>query len=216
MDKLRVVALICPDCGSQLAGLSYDQIFFCRRCGQGLAPGEKGAWTKHPLSFAKLDNRPQADIIYLPFWQIAIQAQASCVNQGQEIASRLLAELRSVWVPGFTLTRASYFGDLGVLYTEKRVSLKAEDQIPSDRAIVGCSRTMEDVNKYVRLYVTLILDKRADVTGMDINIATRDAKLWAVPFADYGDKIVDLLTGTELPAFALDDIQEIRKFGRKG
>jgi hypothetical protein len=211
VERKNVRALVCPDCGNGLAGLRCDKIFFCNSCRQGLEPDEGDDWIRHPLSFAALEKTPSAEIIYLPFWQIRIEADAVCVNKQQEVASRRLSELHSVWVTGFILNRVSYFGDLGLTYTEKGVSLAAAENFPPGGIVAGCSRTVEDALKYTRLYVTLILDKRADVTGMDINIVTRDARLWAVPFADYKDKVMDLVTLSELPSFALDDLEDLRK-----
>jgi hypothetical protein len=215
MSGLTVTALVCPDCGSQLAGLRYDKVFFCNTCRQGLQPDPGNDWIRHPLSFAAVEQMPRAEIIHLPFWQIRIEARADCVNKQQEVASRRLAELHSVWVTGFMLNRTSYFGDLGLAYTERSVLLKAASDAPPGAVVAGCARTLEDALKYTRLYVTLILDKRADVTGMDINIETRDARLWAVPLADYREKLMDLVTLAEIPAFALDDLEGVRKLNTR-
>ncbi|HUT54271.1 MAG TPA: hypothetical protein VM658_12860 [bacterium] len=215
MSGLTVTALVCPDCGSQLAGLRYDRVFFCDSCRHGLAPDPEKQWVRYPLAVAKPESPPSARIIYLPFWQVNIEAFAQCVNKQQEVASRRLAELTSVWATGFIVNRGSYFGDLGLFYTEKAVAPAEAEALPYGAVIAGCARTPEDAQKYVRLYVTLILDKRADVTGMDLNIITYDARLWAIPFADYGDKIMDLITLHEFPAFSLDDLEGVRKLNTR-
>jgi len=215
MSELRVIPLVCPDCGRQLMGLRYDKIFMCMACRQGLSPEKAGDWVRHPLSFAKPDSAPNASLIYLPFWQIKIETHAMPVNRQQEAAIRRLDTLKSVWVQAFTLIRPSYFGDIGMFYTERDEQPEQMTVFPSGFYVAGCTRTLEDAIKYTKLFVTLILDKKADVTGMDIEVWTRDAILWAIPFADYGDKIMDLVTRTELPAFAVDDLEDIRRINRK-
>jgi hypothetical protein len=215
MSGFRVIPLVCPDCGRQLAGLRYDKIFICMACKQGLLPEKESDWIRYPLAFARIEPPPQARLIYLPFWQIKIEANAMPVNQRQEAACRRLNTLKAVWVQAFTLIRPSYFGDIGLFYTERDEQPEKMTVFPSEFYVAGCSRTLEDAHKYTRLFVTLILDKKADVTGMDIEVWTRDAILWAMPFADHGDKIMDLITGTELPAFAVDDLEDIRRINRR-
>lgn len=216
MVDYRVIPLICPDCGGELAGLRYDRVFFCSSCRQGLFPEPGSDWIRYPLSFPKLEETPRTETVHLPFWQIKFICNAFPTNSGQEIATRCLEGMDSAWITGFTVIRPSYFGDLGLVYTEKKVKPAPADRVSDGIFTAGCTRTIEDALKYVKLYVTLILDKRADVTGMDIQVETRDARLWAMPFADYGDKVMDLVTGLELPAFAVDDLEDIRKRSRKG
>jgi len=214
VSKLQAIPLLCPDCGRPLAGLRYDKVFFCKPCGLGLMP-ENGQWTKYPLHFAEVKDMPMTKILYLPFWRLGIHATAVAANRKQEIAARLLENIKYAWITAFTLIRSSYFGDVGMIYTEKGVDLKPADKIPGGYFVAGCTRTVGDAQRYAELYVTLILDKRADVTGMDIKVHGAEPSLWAVPMADYGDKIFDLISGIELPIFAFDDIEDIRRINRR-
>lgn len=213
-NGVKVVPLVCPDCGKSIIGLRYDRIFFCTDCVQGLLPGDTGQWERYPISFHDPGESSVAPALYLPFWEIEIEASGTAVNRQQENSLKLLDQLKSVWVAGFNVLRASYFGDLGLLYTEKGVRLSAADPAPRGAFITGCTRTMEEAFRYVELYVTLILDKRADVTGLELEISKRGERLWGVPFADRGEKIVDLVMGAELPVFALDDLEDMRRVRR--
>ncbi len=209
-EELKVVPLVCPDCGRGLLGLRYDKVFFCMSCMQGLYPPARGQWERFPASFPKLDENSMQPSFYLPFWEIKIKVDAVAASRQQQVALKKLEDLDTAWVTGFSVIRASYYGDLGLLYTEKRIRLEPGPR-PARAFITGCSRTVLDVTKYVELLVTLILDKRADVTGMELDIKTTGAKLWGVPFLDRGDKVADLVTGAELPVFAIDDLEDVKR-----
>jgi len=213
--SVRVVPLTCPDCGSGLIGLRYDKIFFCLNCKQGMLPSERpGGWERYPLRFA-LSELPEKQRLYLPFWEIKIEGSGVPVNKQQEAALKRLDRLDTVWVMGASMVRPSYYGDLSVIYTEKGVVMQPDPHPPRTAFLAGCVRTIEDVMTYVRLLVTLILDRKADVTGMELEIKTGDAALWAVPFYQRGDKIIDPFTGTEIPSFALDDLEDIKRISRR-
>jgi hypothetical protein len=210
VSPLRVIALICPDCGRQLTGLAGDQVFFCLTCKHGLTPqGED--WTRYPLSLAAIEAPTAARLVHLPFWQLDIQASISGKNRQQEVASRHLLSLASIWVTGFALVRPSYFGDVGLVYTQKAVTFNPAPEFPPGFFIAGCSRTVADAGRYARLYAAQIIDKHTDITGMDIAVNITAARLWAVPFVDDQDKILDLIAGASLPAFAIDDLEDLRR-----
>jgi hypothetical protein len=210
MSSIRVVPLICPDCGAALAGLRGDQVFFCLVCRQGLEQRE-GTWQRHPLLLAASPSPPPPPVLHLPFWQLDIKAEVQAKTKQQNFASRHLLGLNCMYVTGFALVRPSYYGDLGQAYTERAVCLQAAEDFPAGFFIAGCSRTIADAARYAKLYSTQIIDKHTDVTGMDINVQITAARLWAVPFGDQGDKIIDSITGATLPAFALDDLEDLRK-----
>ena len=46
---------------------------------------------------------------------------------------------------------------------------------------------------------------------MEIRVIPNRTELWAIPFEDRGDFVVEPVTGTRLPAGAIDDLAEIRK-----
>lgn len=212
MSKLRVTALVCPDCGGPLAGLRYDKVYFCKPCGQAVALGpDTDPWVRYPLSFALLKDDPGIPVLYLPFWELGINAIATATNKNQARVADIISGIKSAWVSGFTMLRASYFGDLGLLYTERFVNLSPAENVPHQARVAGCTRSIEDALRYARLFITLMADKKADVTGMEFDIKTTDARLWAIPFGDMGDKVLDFVTNKAIPVFAVDDISDIRR-----
>jgi len=213
MRKLRVVPLVCPDCGRGLVGLRYDKLFFCMTCTQGVFFKEEGC-ERYPLHFVAPGDVRVKVSLHLPMWELGIRVEATPANDQQEEALKRLDQLKSVWVTGFTVVRPSYYGDLGLIYTERGVEPETSERMPPGAYIAGCTRTIEDASRYAGLFVTLILDKKADVTGMDLSIETEQAALWAIPFTDTGDKITDLIAGASMPVFAVDDLEDIRRISR--
>jgi hypothetical protein len=210
MSPLKVIPLVCPDCGTPLAGLPHDRLFFCVPCKKALSP-KNDDWVRRPLLTPKITAPAPAQVIHLPFWELKVQAQATPGNKPQEVACRLLPQYGNIWIAAFTLVRASYFGDVGLAFTEKLIRLEPLPDFPARLAVAGCTREIEEAVRYAELFITLILDKRADVTGMKISLAVQGARLWAIPFADQGNQIQDLIIGSILPAFAVDDLEHIRK-----
>jgi hypothetical protein len=211
--SVRVTALLCPDCGQALQGLRYDRIFFCQTCAQGLYPAE-GGWERYPVTAAQPTDPREVPRFYLPLWRFEVEATAASANRRQEVAARRLDDLTVIWVSAFNMLRPSYYGDLGLLLTEKKVApVPAERPVPG-RFIAGCARSRTDAERYTSLFATYILDKRADVTGMTIAVAVTGAAIWAIPFVEYGDKAVDMVSGSELPVFSLDDLEDLKRINR--
>jgi hypothetical protein len=163
---------------------------------------------------AEAQASSQAPVIHLPFWELAIEAQILAANKQQSRRSSLLNDLGIIWVAGFNMARVSYFGDLGLAYTEKGIALTPRGHVPAGTVLAGCGRGYEEASRYPELFVSLILDKRTDVTGMELAVKIKKAALWAVPMLDCGDHVFDPVTGTKIPAFALDDLQALRVLHR--
>jgi hypothetical protein len=214
--ELKVVPLVCPGCGNTMSGLRYDRVFICMRCKQGNQLDIKSAdWVAHPLKFAAQENHADIANLFLPVWEIKVEVSAAPSNRAQEVSLRRLEDVDSVFVLAFNMIRPSYYGDIGLFYTEKGVTLTETSQPPKSSFVVGCTRTFEDAFNYARLFVTLMLDKKADVTGMDIDVRTKDSTLWAVPFTESGNHVIDLITGTKIPAFAVDDLDDIKRIAKR-
>ena len=214
--ELKIVPLICPGCGNTLSGLRYDRVFICLKCKKGNQLDTKSAdWVTHPLKFAAPENSSDMANFYLPVWEIKVEVDAAPINRPQEVSLRRLEDVDSVYVMGFNMVRPSYYGDIGLFYTEHGVILKETGMAHKNTFVVGCSRTFEDACNYARLFVTLMLDKKADVTGMEIDVRAKASTLWAVPFTESGNHVVDLITGSKVPAFAVDDLEDIKRIAKR-
>ena len=66
-------------------------------------------------------------------------------------------------------------------------------------------RSIKDVEKYLTLYPLLIIDKRVDITGLNLHTNAELEKIWAVPFFDLEKTIQDSILQKSFPSFALED-----------
>jgi hypothetical protein len=115
-----------------------------------------------------------------------------------------------VYVTGFELHNASYFGDPGQVFTEARVSLEQD----GPASFVACTRGLQDAKAYVEPHILKIIDRRVDITGMELSCTIGETWLWGVPFFDDGKFLWDGIVGLKIPAAAVDDVAGIRAHAR--
>jgi len=212
MSPIKVLPLRCPDpdCHQTLSCLRYDKLFSCAHC-QTAYGIENGKLHPYALFFAALPKAAENALLYLPFWKLAVDVKTVAVDEKQESTTRGLGPIQILWVTGFSMRRPDFHGDLGMLMSEKQIAVPRADQPPSGATVTGISRDPAQAVHYGEVFVTAMLDKRADVTGMKIEVQVNTIELWALPFDDQGEFLIDLITGTRLPANAFDDLPEIRK-----
>jgi len=170
--ELHVTLLSCPSCGSPLDGLRRDAVFTCSSCRLALHIRE-GQVSRHPLRFAPAVSGNVGDIVRLPLWRMELDV-ASPVDEwsGRRIA----------WVSGFYQTRVLFFGDPGMDLTERGVEFLEVEEIPAGARLLGVACGPDEAVETARLLITQAIDRRRDVTGMEISIAAVGIELWAVPF----------------------------------
>jgi len=212
---ISVIPLKCPACAGVLTGFETDQIFFCPACPAGW-DFSGAAPSPIKLSYAQADLIPRQyrQIFYLPFYYYRISSFA--LNGGDRIQERVigaLKELKGLYVPGYQLLRESYFGDLGLIYTERKIEMEEDTNRgnPAWRRLGSATRSPKEAEAYLKHYPLLIIDKRQDITGMELRIESNLDRVWAVPFFDMGKQIQDGIIGKGFSAFALDTMAEFRK-----
>jgi hypothetical protein len=212
--RVQVIPLKCPECGNRLLGLEQDKVFFCAPCRKGyeLLGGE---FNPRPLHFARpVIEYPRVPVIFLPFYRFQVEFIAESKDPRQVEAARRYKDLDTIWVMGYNFARASYFGDTGFLYTESRAQIEEETDTygRSERfRLAGCARTVAEAKGYIKLFLLLMIDKRRDITGMELSPLIHETSIWGIPFYDFQDKLKDAIRGKEIPAFATDDIEALRK-----
>ena len=206
-----VLALRCPRCGGALRGLQLDVIFWCGACqvphevvGEGFVE-RRGSIARAALP----TDRPP---LYLPLWAFQVQYATSWQDPEREALARQVPVIEWVYVTAFELHNASYFGDPGQIFTEKRVHLEAGPAA----LMVAATRSLEDAKAYVEPHILTVIDRRVDVTGMEVSCTIGEAMLWGVPFLDEGDVLRDGILGLKIPASAVDEVGAIRALGETG
>jgi hypothetical protein len=65
-----------------------------------------------------------------------------------------------VYVTAFALSNGFYFGDPGLIFTQKRVELSLGDPAP----LLGGTRSLEEAKVFVEPHLLSLLDRQADVS----------------------------------------------------
>ncbi len=213
VSQVQVIPLRCSHCGNPLLGLDNDRVFFCTTCVQG-NEWRGGMWEVRELHYAEA-GVPGRNMqrIYLPFWRFKVELIAEAVNEKQQRIIDLFERLDTIWVAGFSMIRAAYFGDPGLLYTEAEVDLQEDPQLLRQDLprVAGCTRGIVEAKTLVELYLLMLIDRRADITGLELSPLIHDASIWAVPYFDMGNKVIDSITQKEYPALCIDDLEGMRK-----
>lgn len=204
---VRVTALLCPKCGGYLRGLRYDVAFCCPVCDIAVLFSE-GRAQVHALHWAtpKIEHPPR---LYLPVWRVwASYEVLEGSAQQRHTANRVLAQPR-LTVTAFQASRGTAFGDFGQTLTQQTAQLVPASPVPLGLPFGGVIRTPAEALRQAELLALLVIDQRCDVTGLSLRFNEPQLELWALPFAQMGDRLIDLVLGTELPTFAVDDLEEL-------
>jgi len=202
---ITVLALRCPRCGDTLRGLQRDVIFWCSACQVPYEAAGEG-FVERLGSIARAALPSGYPVIHLPLWAFRVQYAMAWEDAEREARARQIPALEWVYVIAFELHNASYFGDPGQIFTERRVSLEAG----SAASMVACTRSLEDAKAYVEPHILTVIDRRVDVTGMELSCAIGETRLWGVPFLDQGNMLQDGIFGLKIPAAAVDELGAVR------
>ncbi len=200
-----VLALRCPRCGGALHGLQSDVVFWCKGCQVPYeVVGE--AFVERQGFIAKAVISSGHPFLYLPMWAFHVQYATTWEDPERESLARQVPLLEWVYVTAFELHNASYFGDPGQIFTEKLVHLEAGPAA----SLVACTRSLEAAKAYVEPHILTVIDRRVDVTGMELSCVIGEVRLWGVPFLDQGDVLQDGILGLKIQAAAVDEVGAIR------
>jgi hypothetical protein len=201
-----VLALRCPRCGTPLHGLQQDVVFWCEGC---QVPHEVVGETfvERRGSAARAVLPSKQPVLHLPVWAMRVAYACHWDDPERAALARQVPSVDWVYVTGFELHNASYFGDPGMIFTEKRVRLEAA----GPTLVVGCSRSLEEAKAYVEPRLLAVIDRRVDVTGLEMSCVIHESVLWGVPYVDEGDALRDGILGWKIPAAAVDEVSAIRR-----
>ena len=203
MEEIRVIPLVCPSCGSDLAGPDSVRMFYCANCctAHDLEAGES---TK--VSFADSQFLLAGDIIFLPFWHFdaAIDLRSQDPKKMRELAAA--PRIDRIWVAAFAMRNATVFGDPGFILTQRQTDWRPRP----DGHLAGADLSEKGAEAIARYFALSMIDKRVDITGVDAGITLTDPHLVGVPFEDAGEKLMDGLAGNSFDHRLVSDIAAIR------
>jgi hypothetical protein len=216
MTDLTVTPLICPDpaCNRALSGLGEDKLFACMPCAcvYSFEGGKRG---RFDLTFAELPRDTDGLLFYLPFWNFQIQVAVLRPGEPNRPLGVDLAEIDTVWVAAYLMYRPEYHGDPGLILTDHRVRVQEATSRPEGLIVAGITRGFDEALGCGKMFVTSMIDRADDVTGMEITIKVQSARLWALPFLDQGEQVVDLTTNVKVPRHAIGDLDEILELSNR-
>jgi hypothetical protein len=204
MATPTVLQLRCPTCGGTLNGTPQAVLFWCGDCGR-LQEVVSGQFVARRVQAARALLPTATQRGHLPLWAFRVRADWSWPDQEAAAATTWKAP-EWVYVTAFALSNGFYFGDPGLIFTQKRVVLSQGDPVP----VVGGTRGLEEAKVFVEPHLLSILDRREDVTGVELSCVIDEAVLWAIPYSDDGITLTDGILGLKLPGAALDEIGALR------
>lgn len=209
MSAPTVLSLRCPRCGMPLAGLQQDVLFWCSTC---QVPHEVvgDSFVERQGQIARVLVRTEGSTLHLPVWAFRVYYLTCWEDPKREPLAQQIPRVERVYVTGFELHNASYFGDPGQVFTEARVGLEPG----GPASLVACTRGLEEAKAYVEPHLLRIIDRRVDITGMELSCTIGEARLWGVPFFDDGEFLRDGIVGLKIPAVAVADVAGIRARAR--
>ena len=205
MPTPTVLSLRCPGCGGMLHGLPQDVVFWCDGCG-ALHEVVQDTFLRRTASVARPVQPPVGSILHLPLWAFRVDVVWQWQDPKRAAQARQTAAIDWVYVTGFALHNAFYFGDPGVIFTQKHVALEPVEPAP----ILGCTRSLEEAKAYIEPHLLTIMDRRVDVTGLELACTIGEAVLWGIPYFDEGQALRDGILGLRIPAVAVDEIGSLR------
>lgn len=199
-----VIQLRCQTCGGPLQGTPQAVLFWCGDCG-AIQEVAEGKFVLRRGQTARATLRAPGRLIHLPVWAFRVRVSFTWTQPAANGATVWSAP-EWVYVTAFALSNGFYFGDPGLMLTQRRVVLAAGDPAP----LIGGTRTLEEASAFVEPHLLSLLDRRVDVTGVAVICAIDEAVIWAVPYYDDGLTLVDGILGLKLPGAALDEIGAVR------
>jgi len=199
-----VLSLRCPGCGGRLDGSPQGVLFWCRGC-RGILEVAGGRFVPRKAATAGAVQQGRGRLLYLPVWGFRVRA-ALAPREGAAGPVWQLPEW--VYVTAFALSNGFYYGDPGLVLTQRRATLAAAEPAPA----FGGTRGLEGAKGFVEPELLALLDRRADVTGLSLAATVEEAVLWGIPYYDDGLGLTDGIMGLRLPGAALEEIGAIRAF----
>jgi len=224
--EIKLLPLICPECGRDIIACEQDNLYFCSGCGKGFEI-TGGEWKEVETIYARPVIQSSSSSIYLPFWflktKVKLEQSVSIKDiEVVEAVSRIpefntkLTELlepknseilMDFFVPAFgTTNRWLLMDDIGFAYTVSPPEIHED----ASKEMVGGKYSPEDALKLCNSILFSIEGKTSRLLGCDFKIELITHKIIGVPFFTEGTFLVDGLTGNKTFIDAVENFEEIK------
>lgn|GEM_PF-3473934 len=192
---MYLIPLKCQNCGNQFSAGEKDVVFYCSNCRKAWEVKE-GRLSECPVIVAKSAKVFSAAPVFLPFWQFRTNVSAGNAPAAIEVFSQKLVY---AWVTGFFAAKVATIGDPGMVYTSRSLDIQEEEAGPVEIKISGCVRDRATAEKFATVFIMQTIDRRMDISEMDIEVKFLSGRLVGVPFFRMGDRLFDGLVGLQWP-----------------
>ncbi|MCD6385765.1 hypothetical protein J7M23_08310 [Candidatus Sumerlaeota bacterium] len=190
--QIKVIPLICRNCGSALSGAEEDILFFCPRCRVGWEISGS-SFKERKVFYAKPRKKDQRfeKLIYLPFWvfeisNIEIKAKPERIR---EFFMRKSSGVNRIYVEAYECFMGDIYGNLALRYLHSAPRY----ELVEARKVVGCTRSAETVLPFLKYYLLRYLDQFQDITGVEVSLDSNEFYLVCFPYAFVGEnQLLDL------------------------
>ncbi len=210
-NPAKLIALACPACGADLAGLAVDRVFGCVPCRTAYSVETDGLRADPLVAWEPEEPGPH---VFLPLWEFEVDASVAIPGArggsgGAERVERFAGP--RVWVTAFDLRGRSRFGDPGGNLTRRQAELRIRKagRLP---APAGARLPRSAAGDIAPVQVLAAVDARVDVLGGRVDMTVRSVRLALVPFVLLGDAGVrEPSGGPAYPPAAIPDLVAVRR-----
>jgi len=189
---MKLLSLRCPRCRGDLEGDNNSQVFFCRNCAIGidLSRHREREFSLACVSPAISQHDP---LIYFAFWVFQCHYHWLAAGTGERGENS-----RDFWVPAFFIKNISYFGDIGLYYSNR--DLKPRSERCRNLPVFPSDRGEADASVYPLIYA---VSREAAYRKSVVDHTILSTRLVWVPFYNAGKEYTDSLLGWAYPSGAL-------------
>ena len=183
---MKLLALICPVCGTWLKPGAEDVVWPCAQCGTAVSLSEAGVQSlevQYALTASPADD---TTLTWLPFWLFngrvhLSQRQTQSGSRGdQDAATAFWAAPRRFFVPAWDILQ-SQAREIGVQLLQTQPNYQAGDPPPAARfppAILAAA----DALKLIEFLILTLEARRSDwLKQIEFHIEAGPATLWLLP-----------------------------------
>ncbi len=141
-------------------------------------------------------------LIHLPFWEFEVDITYR-TDDAKQRARAMQSGLNRVFIAAFKMHSFAAYGNISLMITQRI----PEIHTTGDHCFIsGCRKPDSQAGELIETLVLAIIDRKVDVTGLDIQITVTDSRLLAVPFYLDGDLLRDGVIGEKYRTHAIDDL----------
>lgn len=225
--EIKLLPLICPECGRDIIACERDNLYFCSGCGRGFEV-RGGDWKSIETKYAKPLIEFSTSPIYLPFWHLKTEVKFEQSVSMKDISiveavlkfpeftdkmTKLLEPKNSevsmdFFVPAFgTTNRWLLMDDIGLFYTISSPEIVQN----TPKEMVGGKYSADDALKLCNSILFSIESKTSKLIGYDFEISLKSYKIIGVPFFENNVFLIDGLMGKKIFADGIENFEEIKE-----